>query len=105
LYKANGLPTFILVVRGTKADPAKNPFDEDTQLAMIGAIQDHNKMVEGAAVIGTAGIDTIYNALRPAYEPVLWGAGTDRLKAYKYQIDKYKEELNALPELDAFEIK
>jgi hypothetical protein len=105
LYKANGLPTFILVVRGGKADPVKNPFDEDTQLAMIGAIQDHNKMVEGAAVIGTAGIDTIYNALRPAYEPVLWGAGTDRLKAYKYQIDKYKEELNALPELDAHEIK
>jgi hypothetical protein len=105
LHKENGLPTFILVVRGGKADPAKNPFDEDTQLAMIGAIQGHNKMVEGAAVIGTAGIDTIYNALRPAYEPVLWGAGTDRLKAYKYQIDKYKEELNALPELDAFEIK
>lgn len=105
LYKENGLPTFILVVRGGKADPTKNPFDEDTQLAMIGAIQGHNKMVEGAAVIGTAGIDTIYNALRPAYEPVLWGAGTDRLKAYKYQIDKYKEELNALPELDAFEIK
>lgn len=105
LYKANGLPTFILVVRGSKADPAKNPFDEDTQLAMIGAIQDHNKMIEGAAVIGTAGIDTIFNAVRPAYEPVLWGAGTDRLKAYKYQIDKYKEELNALPELDAHEIK
>lgn len=105
LYKANGLPTFILVVRGSKADPAKNPFDEDTQLAMIGAIQDHNKMIEGAAVIGTAGIDTIFNATRPAYEPVLWGAGTDRLKAYKYQIDKYKEELNALPELDAHEIK
>jgi hypothetical protein len=105
LYKANGLPTFILVVRGGKADPVKNPFDEDTQLAMIGAIQSHNKMVEGAAVIGTAGIDTIFNALRPTYEPVLWGAGTDRLKAYKYQIDKYKEELNALPELDAFEIK
>jgi hypothetical protein len=103
LYKENGLPTFILIVRGGKADPAKNPFDEDTQLAMIGAIQ--SNMIEGAAVINTAGIDTIYNAVRPAYEPVLWGAGTDRLKAYKYQIDKYKEELNALPELDAFEIK
>ena len=105
LYKANGLPTFILIVRGSKSDPTKNPFDEDTQLAMIGSIQGQNKMIEGAAVIGTAGIDTIFNALRPAYEPVLWGAGTDRLKAYKYQIDKYKEELNALPELDAFEIK
>lgn len=103
LYKENGLPTFILIVRGGKADPAKNPFDEDTQLAMVGAIQ--SNMIEGAAVINTAGIDTIYNAVRPAYEPVLWGAGTDRLKAYKYQIDKYKEELNALPELDAFEIK
>jgi phosphopantetheine adenylyltransferase len=103
LYKENGLPTFILIVRGGKADPTKNPFDEDTQLAMIGAIQ--SNMIEGAAVINTAGIDTIYNAVRPAYEPVLWGAGTDRLKAYKYQIDKYKEELNAVPELDAFEIK
>lgn len=72
---------------------------------MVGALQREYKFIEGAAVIGNAAIDTIFNVLRPGYEPVLWGAGTDRLKAYDNQIKKYNDELNCLPEFEMYEIK
>jgi len=53
-----------------------------------------------------AAIDTLFNELRPKYEPVLWGTGSDRIDSYSGQAYKetYREQLNVLPEFGMHEI-
>lgn len=105
LHKKNGYPVVVCIVRSGKTNMDKNPFSEDTQLKMFAALSRQYKFLESAFVIKSAGIDQIFNSLRPTYEPATWGAGTDRVKAYTYQIDRYSEELKALPELSVHETK
>jgi cytidyltransferase-like protein len=105
IHKQNGHPIVIFIVRGVKSNFAKNPIDADTQIRMFGELKKEYRFLEAMRIIPTAAIDTIFNSLRPAYEPVLWGSGTDRLKSYRYQVDKYGEDLNALSEFDIYEIK
>jgi nicotinic acid mononucleotide adenylyltransferase len=105
LYKENKLPVVVLIVRSGKRPDERAPFDEDTQMMMFGAMQKEYKFLEGIFITSNAAIDSIFNQLRPAYEPVLWGTGTDRYSSYSKQIKRYREELNALDELEAFEIK
>jgi hypothetical protein len=44
--------------------------------------------------------------MRPNYEPVLWGTGSDRLQTYSYQVDKpeYREDLGCRSDFGLFEI-
>jgi len=105
LYKQNGYPIIVAIVKGLKPDPERNPFPEDLQLRMFAALQKQYKFLEAAVILPTASIDKIYNRVRPAYEPVLWGAGSDRVKTYEYAINKYKDDLGVLPEFKVFEIK
>jgi hypothetical protein len=53
---------------------------------------------------GSAAINQVLDCMRPDYEPILWGAGTDRFKSYDGQIQKYRKTLN-LEELQAVEIE
>jgi len=48
----------------------------------------------------------MFNMMRPKYEPVLWGTGTDRIKVYSYQVDKqeYRNDLGVRPDFGLFEI-
>jgi hypothetical protein len=48
----------------------------------------------------------MFNELRPKYEPVLWGTGSDRLKSYGFQVnnDSYRDQLNARADFGLFEI-
>lgn len=97
LHKQNGLPTVIFLVKAkTKKaeDKFKRPFDETMQVNMIKHVMKEYP-IETVYVIDTAAIDKMFNAMRPKYEPVLWGTGSDRLKTYSYQVDnpKYREEL------------
>jgi hypothetical protein len=105
LYRKNKLPLVVGIVRGTKPNPEKNPISEDVQLRMFAALQKQYKFLESAIILGSAGIDKIFNGLRPAYEPVLWGTGTDRVKSYEYQVKVYKDDLNPLPEFKIEETK
>lgn len=109
MYKENGLPTVIVLVKGKNQDKAKNPFDTDTQMTLFAEMKkEYSNLLEACYVIeGGVAIDKLFNLLRPAYEPVLWGCGTDRKKAYDYQVFKpeYREQLNCLDELSTFEIK
>ena len=63
--------------------------------------------LEASYVIPSAGIDTIFSTARPAYEPMMWGFGTDRKKPYEYMINKpeYREQLGVNPDFSGFEIK
>ena len=63
--------------------------------------------LEAMYIAPSAGIDTLYSMLRPAYEPILWGFGTDRKKAYGNMITKpeYREQLGVDPNFSGYEIK
>lgn len=105
LHRENKLPVVVLIVRSGKSPDAKAPFDEDTQMRLFAAMTKEYKFLEAIFVTTNAAIDSIFNSLRPAYEPVLWGTGTDRFSSYSKMIKRYKDELNALDELEAYEIK
>ena len=97
LHKQNGLPTVIFLVKAKKKkaeDNFKRPFDETMQVNMIKQVMKEYP-IETVYVIDTAAIDKMFNAMRPKYEPVLWGTGSDRMKTYGYQVNnpKYRGEL------------
>jgi hypothetical protein len=62
--------------------------------------------IQDVFILPSAGIDLMFNQLRPKYEPVLWGTGTDRMKTYAYQVDReeYRTDLNVRPDFGLFEI-
>jgi len=107
LHKQNGLPVMVMIVRGSKRDPKRTPFDEDAQQRMVAALQSQYPFIEGSVVVPNGAIDTMFSSLRPTYEPVLWGYGTDRKKSYDGQIqhDSYRAQLGVLPEFQGHEIR
>jgi cytidyltransferase-like protein len=110
LNKANGFPVIVFLVKSKtvkKEDAAKRPYDTETQIAMFNKVQKEYPFLKEVIVVPSAAIDTMFNQLRPNYEPVLWGTGTDRMKAYGYMVDndKYREELNVRADFGLHEIK
>ena len=106
MYKENGLPVVVFLVRGGKPDPEKRPFDEGVQQAMFAKMAKQYPFLETAIVVPNGAIDTLFSAARPAYEPIMWGYGTDRKKAYDSMINKqsYRDQLDAAPEFKGYEI-
>lgn len=98
LYEVNKLPVVVCLVRGSKPDPQRRPFDADIQQAMFAAMQKEYKFLEASFVIPNGFVGSVVDALRPAYEPVVWGTGTDRADSYQNMIDKYKDDMNT-PEM------
>lgn len=110
IHKQNSYPVVIFLVKAAKAqkdDAAKRPYDTETQIQMLMHVQKQYPFLKEIFVIPSAGIDLMFNEMRPKYEPVLWGTGTDRFKTYGYQVnnDKYREALGVLPEFGLYEIK
>ena len=106
MYKENGLPVVVFLVRGGKPDPEKRPFDEGVQQAMFAKMAKQYPFLETAIVVPNGAIDTLFSAARPAYEPIMWGYGTDRKKAYDSMInkDRYRQELDVNPDFKGYEI-
>ena len=111
IHKQNGYPVVVLLVKSKnpkrkKGDEFSKPYDADLQIEMFNNVKKQYKFLKEIIIIPTGGIDTIFNALRPKYEPVLWGTGTDRLKSYGYQVnnDSYRDQLNAREDFKLFEI-
>ena len=106
MYKENGLPVVVFLVRGGKSDPEKRPFDEGVQQAMFAKMAKQYPFLETAIVVPNGAIDTLYSHARPAYEPIMWGYGTDRKKAYDSMINKqsYRDQLDVDPEFKGYEI-
>lgn len=110
LYKKNGFPVVVFLVKAAKVkkeDAIKRPYDTETQIEMFNRVQKEYKFLKDVIVVPSAAIDTMFNELRPGYEPVLWGTGTDRMKAYGFMVnnDKYRDELGVLPEFELHEIQ
>ena len=106
MYKENGLPVVVYMVRGGKPDPEKRPFDEDMQQAMFAKMKKQYPFLEASFVVPNGAIDTMFAAARPAYEPMMWGYGTDRKKDYGAMIDKqsYRDQLGVDPDFKGYEI-
>lgn len=108
MQKQNGYPVVIFLIKSKtkkKEDAFSRPYDEDTQVRMLQALK-ANYPIQDVFILPSAGIDLMFNELRPKYEPVLWGTGTDRMKTYSYQVDKeeYRADLNVRPDFGLFEI-
>lgn len=106
MYKKNGLPVVVFLVRGGKPDPGKRPFTDELQQAMFAEMAKQYSFLEAAFVVPNGAIDTLFATARPAYEPMMWGYGTDRKRAYDAMINKpeYREELGVDPGFTGFEI-
>jgi cytidyltransferase-like protein len=109
MYKENGFPVVIFLVKSKtkkKEDAEKRPYDEDTQVKMLKKLKGTYPIAD-VFIIDRAAIDLMFNTMRPKYEPVLWGTGTDRLQTYSYQVDKpeYRQDLGCREDFGLFEIQ
>jgi cytidyltransferase-like protein len=107
LSKQNGHPVVVFLVRAKKVDPKKAPFEIETTQQMFNDLIKKHSFIEDVIVIDSAAIDKMFNSLRPMYEPILWGTGSDRMKSYGFSVNKeaYRTELNVDPEFKLYEIK
>ena len=103
MHAKNNLPCVVINVRSKSGKNQK--FDPETILKIWMDIANQYKFIDGIRESSTGFLDQVLNSLRPEFEPVLWGTGTDRIKGYERIIKNYGPEANTLPEFEAFEIK
>ena len=109
IHKQNGFPVVVFLVKSKtvkKGDEFSRPYDEKLQVEMFKQVQKQYPFLKEIIVVPSAAIDMMFNELRPKYEPVLWGTGTDRMKAYGYQVnnDSYRDQLNVRKDFSLYEI-
>ena len=109
IHKENGYPVIVFLIKAkTKkvGDDFRKPYSEDLQVQMFKQVQKQYKFLKEIIILDRAAIDYMFNAMRPKYEPVLWGTGTDRMKSYGYQVnnDSYRDQLNVRSDFGLFEI-
>jgi cytidyltransferase-like protein len=109
IHKENGYPVVVFLVKAKtkkKGDEFSRPYDEKTQIEMFKNVQKQYTFLKEIYVIPTGGIDIMFNEMRPKYEPVLWGTGSDRMTSYGYQVnnDAYRDQLNCRSDFGLFEI-
>jgi cytidyltransferase-like protein len=109
IHKENGFPVIVFLVKSKtvkKGDEFSRPYEEATQIEMFNKVKRQYPFLKEIYVVPSAAIDVMFNEMRPKYEPVLWGTGTDRMKAYGYMVnnDSYRDQLNARADFGLFEI-
>lgn len=109
MYKENGHPVIVFLVKSKtvkKGDEFSRPYEEQTQVEMFNKVKKQYPFLKEIFIVPSAAIDTMYNEIRPKYEPVLWGTGSDRIKAYGYMVnnDSYRDQLNVRSDFALFEI-
>ena len=109
IHKENGYPVVVFLVKSKtqkKGDEFSRPYDEKTQIDMFNHVKKQYPFLKEIFVVPTGGIDTMFNEMRPKYEPVLWGTGSDRMSSYGYQVnnDSYRDQLNVRADFGLFEI-
>lgn len=109
IHKENGYPVVVFLVKAKtqkKGDEFSKPYDESTQINMFNNVKKQYTFLKEIFVIPTGGIDIMFNEMRPKYEPVLWGTGSDRMTSYGYQVnnDAYRDQLNCRADFGLFEI-
>jgi cytidyltransferase-like protein len=109
IHKENGYPVVVFLIKAKnkkKGDEFRKPYSEELQIQMFKQVQKQYKFLKEIIVLDRGAIDYMFNELRPKYEPVLWGTGSDRMKSYGYQVnnDSYRDQLNCRSDFGLFEI-
>ena len=106
LHKENGLPVVLLTVPSKKKTD-KKPFSFETQNAMFTKLKSQYPFIEAMYTVSNAAVNNIFDTIRPVYEPMLWGYGSDRKKDYERMINnpQYRKDMNVDPQFKGFEIK
>jgi cytidyltransferase-like protein len=109
IHKENGYPVVVFLVKSKtvkKDDEFSRPYEENTQIEMFNKVKKQYPFLKEIFVVPSAAIDIMFNEVRPKYEPVLWGTGSDRMKAYGYMVnnDAYRDQLNVRADFALFEI-
>ena len=108
LHKENGLPVVIVNV---KSKSGKNiVFSDETMDKMYSDVVKNSDFIIDKVEINQVAFDTqVFPALRPKYEPVLFGAGEDRVKVYKAQENSFRNkkgnQINMKDEFDIYQTK
>lgn len=109
IHKQNGFPVVVFLVKSKtskKGDEFSRPYDEKLQVEMFKNVQKQYPFLKEIIIVPSGAIDMMFNQLRPKYEPVLWGTGSDRMQAYGYQVnnDSYRDQLNVRKDFGLYEI-
>ena len=109
IHKQNGYDVIVFLIKAKnkkKGDEFRKPYSEDLQVKMFKQVQKQYKFLKEIIILDRAAIDYMFNALRPKYEPVLWGTGSDRIKSYSGQVynDDYRDQLNVRADFGMYEI-
>ena len=106
IHKKNKLPVVVVAVHPGHNRSGKSPFSKriiDSTLINLG--RDTEGIIMDHVFVKQGYIEDIINSLRPEYEPIIWGAGEDRINSYQKQAEynfKRDNELNV--DKDRFEI-
>lgn len=102
LFEANRLPV-VLVVVNTGKPSEQSPFTTKTVSSYLdNVVSENQKMIAGHVLVGRGFIDGVVEALRPMYEPILWGVGEDRVDGYQMQLELNFRKGNPLNLSDKF---
>jgi cytidyltransferase-like protein len=104
LKKVNGLPCVFVVVHSGANKSGKSPFEEATIKATMEAVLSRTEDIVGYCVVNRGLMEDVTKALRPRFEPVLWGAGADRFNGYLKQAEYNAAAGNPLKLSDDFDI-
>jgi len=99
LHEANGNPVVLVTVRGSGKSGKGTAFTEATMDKMMKDVIKKSGFIIDHVEIKFVAFDTqLFPALRPKYEPVLMGAGDDRIDTYERQTQsmrvKHENKLN-----------
>lgn len=93
----SGLPVEIFVIRGEKSDPKKSPFPIELQEKMFAAVFEE---VPPIFLAPTGFIGDFVHFLRArGMEPKVFYCGSDRVKTYQSQLDRYSQNWNLKAEV------
>jgi len=106
LFDVNKHPVVIVVVHPGHNNSGQSPFTISTIKTMMSNLsKDSDGIIKDFCVIGRGFIYDVINKLRELnYEPVLWGAGDDRINDYKKQLELNTKRDNELKLSDNFQL-
>jgi cytidyltransferase-like protein len=106
LYDINKHPVVIVVVHPGHNKSGQSPFTISTVKTMMSNLKkDSDDIIKDYCIIGKGFIYDVFNKLRELnYEPILWGAGEDRIDDYKKQLELNFKRDNELKIGDSFQL-
>lgn len=91
LKLANGLPVIFISVKSEKPT-VKSPFSiKSTKILLEKVKQEYPDLIDAVKVIPFGQIEDVLKAIKPKFEPILWGTTENRLKDYALQLDYIKK--------------